>query len=389
MLIEAPRHAEMIGSVRINEIQRILKLESDSFEDSLSRHVSRGQLDDIMDQMMIAVPVKDERINLLDGVLKAIPERCQICMVSNSRRKEAPSFDAEMDLVDHFYNTTRHPICVVHQKDEGLGAALREAGYDGILDEQGKVRSGKAEGMMVALLLAKHFKKKYIGYIDADNYVPGAVNEYVTDFSAGMAMANSPYTLVRLHWKHKPKIVGDELHFRKWGRVSETTNKYLNQLIAEQTRFGTEIMRTGNAGEHAVTMALAEKLDYSTGYSIEPYHIVHMLEKFGKDGDGDRSIMKSGIDIRQIETLNPHLHEEKGDEHLDKMLVGALSTIYHSHLSSKALRRRIEEDLMTKNSIIKKDGIPKNTMIPSIEGVDVDKFALTLSSESETYINMS
>ncbi|GAH55756.1 unnamed protein product, partial [marine sediment metagenome] len=30
--------------------------------------------------------------------------------------------------------------------------------------------------------------------------------------------------------------------------------------------------------------------------------------------------MEQGIDIFQIETRNPHLHEEKGDEHMEKTL---------------------------------------------------------------------
>ena len=298
MLIETPRHREVVGAVRISEIQRILKLECNSHEESLTENVTKDSLEETMDDMTIVLPVMDERLNLLDGVLKAIPDSCNIAIVSNSQRKSNRSFEMEKELVEGFYDTTRHPISIVHQRDPGLAKAFDEVGYDHLLDADGKVRNGKAEGMLAGLLLAKNSDKKYVGFIDADNYIPGSTNEYVRDFAAGFCMSDSPYTFVRLHWSHKPKVVGKRLQFNKWGRVSELTNRYLNQLIAEQTGFGTEIMKTGNAGEHALTMALAEKLDYSTGYSIEPYHIVHLLEKFGKDAKDDGDVVKKGVDIR-------------------------------------------------------------------------------------------
>ena len=389
MLITASRHCETVGSVGINEVQRILKLESDSFEDSSSMCVSGDQLDNVMDEMMIAVPVKDEMTNLLDGVLRAIPDRCQVCVVSNSPHKKGPSFAAEKELVRRDHDFTKHPVCIVHQTDKELGEALQEAGYHHILDGDGTVRNGKAEGMMVALLMAKHFKKKYIGFIDADNYIPGAVNEYVSDFAAGFCMSDSPHVLVRLHWRYKPKIIGKRLRFRKWGRVSETTNRYLNQFIAEQTGFGTDVMKTGNAGEHAITMSLAEKMCYSTGYSIEPYHIVHLLESYGKGGSGDQNIMEGSIDVRQIETLNPHFHEEKGGEHVKRMLVEALSTIYHSEISSEALKSRIMDELRTKGVVGKGEAIPANIKIPSIEDVDINRLVTRLTSQSGTYLNLT
>ncbi|WP_410965849.1 mannosyl-3-phosphoglycerate synthase, partial [Salmonella sp. SAL4438] len=85
------------------------------------------------------------------------------------------------------------------------------------------VRNGKAEGMITGMLLAKMAGKDYVGFIDADNYVPGAVNEYVKIFASGLAMSNSPYTMVRISWIYKPKVSESGLYFSKWGRVSEIT----------------------------------------------------------------------------------------------------------------------------------------------------------------------
>ena len=86
-----------------------------------------------------------------------------------------------------------------------------------------------------------------MGFIDADNYT-GAVNEYVKIFASGIAMSNTPYTMVRISWIYKPKVSESGVYFSKWGRVSEITNQYLNSLISYYTGFETEIMRTGNSG---------------------------------------------------------------------------------------------------------------------------------------------
>jgi len=86
--------------------------------------------------------------------------------------------------------------------------------------------------------------------------------------------------MVRILWQYKPKISGG-LYFKKWGRVSQVTNKYLNDLIYTRTGFETEVVRTGNAGEHAMSMKLAEILPYASGYAVEPQELVSIFEDFG------------------------------------------------------------------------------------------------------------
>jgi mannosyl-3-phosphoglycerate synthase len=88
--------------------------------------------------------------------------------------------------------------------------------------------------MIIGMLLAKSLGKDFIGFVDADNYVPGSVREYVIDYAAGFCMSKTPYSMVRLHWRYKPKVVEDRLYFKKWGRVSEATNRYLNLLISTE-----------------------------------------------------------------------------------------------------------------------------------------------------------
>lgn len=387
MLIEAPRNAEILGSVKIYDVQKVLKLESEDLESHLIRHISQEEMDSVLEKMVIVIPVKNERINLLEGVLRAIPHKCSVIVISNSIRTGRDSFKMEEEVINRFYRLTKHPIMILHQKDPALGLAFRKANYNHITDEEGFVKDGKAEGMIAALTIAKYMNKEYIGFIDADNYFPGAVNEYIKDYAAGFCMSKSPYSMIRLHWKHKPKIVKRKLYFKKWGRVSSITNKYLNLLLANQTGFETDIIKTGNAGEHAITMKLANIMTYSTGYSIEPYQYIYLLEEFGKGTSKFQEAVNTGIEIFQIETLNPHLHEEKGEKHVKGMMMDSLSTIFHCKLSNKYLKTKVTEELMNNSVIKSEEDIKQYDLIPSIKDIDVNKFIKMLESKSESMVN--
>jgi mannosyl-3-phosphoglycerate synthase len=277
---------------------------------------------------------------------------------------------------------------MIHQKDIGLAKAFKEVGYTDILDSSGNIRSGKGEGMLIGILLAKAIGAKYVGFVDADNYIPGAVNEYVKDYAAGFLMSESDYAMVRLSWRHKPKVGKRGLYFRKWGRVSEITNRYMNMLLGEGTNFETNIIVTGNAGEHAMTTKLAEILPFSTGYSIEPFELVYLFERFGRweNVEEYQDIYDQGIEVFQIETLNPHLHEEKGQEHVKDMILMSLATIYHSKLASERLRQRILDDLKM-HGILGDDEEPKKPIVMrAIKDIDVEKWIKVLENNSESLL---
>jgi hypothetical protein len=54
--------------------------------------------------------------------------------------------------------------------------------------------------MVMGFLIAKVYHKDYLAFIDGDNYVPGAANEYVKIFAAGFGMSNTHYCNVRVSW---------------------------------------------------------------------------------------------------------------------------------------------------------------------------------------------
>jgi mannosyl-3-phosphoglycerate synthase len=271
----------------------------------------------------------------------------------------------------------------VHQKDPVLARACADAGYKYILDEEGRVKSGKAEGMILSTVLAYLTGRKYIGFIDSDNFFPGAVLEYVKEYCAGFLLSKSRYSMVRISWHSKPKIVESNLFFAKRGRASEHTNRALNSLVSHYTGYGTEIIKTGNAGEHAMTMKLAAKLDFSSGYSIEPYHYINMLERFGGIiGNPEKDILKNRVEIFQIESRNPHLHEVKGDEHVKDMSRAAMEVIFRSPICPQPLKDEIMDDLYNRKLLKRGDKLPESlSYYPAIVNADLKKIAKALENE--------
>src|SRR5919112_1654929 len=279
---------------------------------SSTRAFGYQELSDIFKQMAIVIPVKNEKLSVLEGVLSGIPNECLIIIVSNSERtSNIDRYSMEVEMVKQYASFTDKRIMVIHQKDEELGKILKKLNYISILDSKRKyVRNGKAEGMVIGILLAKMQSKQYVGFIDSDNYFPGAVNEYVKIFATGFAMSNTPYSNVRILWRSKPKVVDNKIRFPRWGRISQTSNKYLNALISYITGTESDIIATGNAGEHALSMSLAENLDYSSGYSVEPYEFINILEKYGgllPSASSSKSLSSSSSSASLPQSQPPHV----------------------------------------------------------------------------------
>ena len=268
-----------------------------------------------------------------------------------------------------------------------LAEALKEAGYTELLGDDGLLRSGKSEAMMVAMLMAMVAKKEYIGFIDADNYFPGSVLEYARCYAAGFSLATSPYVMVRILWRYKPKVSAG-LYFRKWGRVSEVSNKYMNSLISANTGFETEIVKTSNAGEHAMSLPLAELLPYASGYAVEPQELLSIFEEFGGVLPiAQTKVTKYGVEIFQIESRNPHLHEEKGAQHLqEEMMLPGLSAIYHSALCDDNIKKSIVRELISQKIIKKKEDMPPQPKLyRALRSISLQKFQEAMADKLDSY----
>jgi mannosyl-3-phosphoglycerate synthase len=389
MKLDLPRYTERFGATSLHGVQRVYELDSglDDGRPVSESIVSIGnnQIADIEKRMAIVIPTKGERLRLLEGVLSGIPHDCLTIIISNSPRQPVDRYKLEKEALQQFNRFVGRNAFILHQRDPVLSEVLRDIGYNSILGHDGTVRPGKAEGMLIGMLLAKMAGKEYVGFIDADNYVPGAVNEYVKIFASGIAMSKTPYAMVRISWIYKPKISETGLYFSKWGRVSEITNQHLNSLVSYYTGFETEVMRTGNSGEHCMSLKLAELLTYSSGYAIESYEIVNVLEEFGGIiPTVNQDAMDKGVEIMQVETRNPHFHEDKGDDHLKEMVIGSLGSIYHSKICPPKVREKILEALRSKNMLeeSQQQEPPAPHKIERFKDIDVRQFAKVLSKAS-------
>ena len=389
--LDIPRYTERFGAISLHGVQRVFELDS-GFDDGSSASetimkVGNDRIAEIERRMAIVIPIKGERLRLLEGVLSGIPHDCLTIIVSNSPRQPVDRYKLEKEALQQFNRFVGRNAIILHQSDPDVSRGLKEIGYSSLLGPDDLVRSGKAEGMVLGMLLAKMAGKEYVGFIDADNYVPGAVNEYVKIFASGIAMSETPYLMVRVSWIYKPKMSETGFYFSKWGRVSEMTNQHLNSLISYYTGFETEVMRTGNSGEHCMSIKLAELLSFSSGYSIESFEIVKILEEFGGIiPTQNQEAMDKGVEVMQVETRNPHFHEDKGEEHLKEMVMASLGSVYHSKICPPKLREKIIEALQSRGMLDENQKEPPvSEKIEPFKDVDLRQLAKILS-KAATYV---
>ncbi|TDZ39158.1 Mannosyl-3-phosphoglycerate synthase [Colletotrichum trifolii] len=407
-LSSSPRF-EQFGSVRIHQVQRVIELDAGRGRTSSSSSgtvvVGRHDLSAVESRMAVVVLCMNEQSHTVESVLSGIPHDCFVVLVSNTRRAPSDGYEAEVaHLLRHCADTGRRAVAI-HQKDAGAARAFREAGAGQLLDpdDDGLVRDGKGEAMFVGLALAAWAGCEYVGFVDADNYVPGAVLEYCKAFAAGLHLAGGGGTggtrgdaMVRVAWGSKPKARGGRLLFDRKGRCSTVVNEWLNRLLQELSGYGTECIATGNAGEHAMTMSLAKKLRLAGGFAVEPFELIYLLQ--GLDGPTDKAVGGGGggggggearlapVHIRQIETRNPHLHDDKGDDHVSGMRCQALNMLYHSHMTPPSMKTALKEWMVAEKMLEAGEEPPRERVYPAMEDVDLEVLGRVLSEASETMV---
>ncbi|MBI3129800.1 MAG: mannosyl-3-phosphoglycerate synthase [Acidobacteria bacterium] len=390
MRLEIPRYTERFGAVRIHEVLKVLELDSGPGDEEMPglavKRIPEALLAEVESQTAIVIPIRNEPLHLFEGVLSGIPHRCPIIVISNSDRDPVDRLEVEEDTFSQYCYFTQRKGVLIHQRDPELAKAISAAGYTDLLDEDGLVRKGKAEGMILGIFIARMLQAQHVGFIDSDNYFPGSVWEYCRIYAAGLALARTPYAMVRVLWRFKPKATSDErIVFKRYGRVSERTNRFLNRLMSTNTGFESEIIRTANAGEHALTMRLAELLPISAGFGVEPFHFTSLFKRFGALLPTNMpEVIDKGIDVFQIESRNPHMHENKGDAHVRDMAVEALATIFHSELCGPELRHEIMATAVQEGLIQEGDAIQAPRVYPPL-GPFLDSFMELYAGDLERH----
>jgi len=385
--------SERFGAVRIHELQRVIELDSGAVPDAGQPGLSAGSrivgpdaLRAVETQLVIVVPCMNETRSVIEGVLSGIPHDCLIVLVSNSDRTPVDRYEIEAQTVEQFCRLAGRSAVTVHQRDPGLAAAFKAAGMEELIDSDGLVRRGKGEAMLIGMALAAMTGRRYVGYVDADNFVPGAVHEYCKAYAAGLHIAGSPYSMVRISWHSKPKLRDGRLFFSRRGRSSEVTNEWLNKLLAEYSGFGTEVIATGNAGEHAMSLALGLKLRFAGGFAVEPFEYVDLFEQFGGVLESnDPDVMTSSVPVVQIETRNPHFHDNKGEEHVQGMRMQALNVVYHSPVTLPAVRQAIIEFMVAQGALEVGQEPTRERIYPPVGGLDLDLLYDGLDAEALSF----
>ena len=84
------------------------------------------ELSSIFQEMAIVIPVKNEKISLLEGVLSGIPNECLIIIVSNSQRTPVDRFSMEVEMVRQYSSFADKKIMIIHQNDRELAKDFKK-----------------------------------------------------------------------------------------------------------------------------------------------------------------------------------------------------------------------------------------------------------------------
>lgn len=344
MRITFPSEKKRLGALRVHFPGNIIELDSAGAPtlhpyDSTVRFISAQSLEDALRSMTVVVAIKDERRSTLRGVLAGIPGQCQVVVLSASAATPIDRFGLEKEIVSEFNDATGRRVLHLNQHDPELAKAIQATGLDEITDDTGIVKPGKGEAMLAGMMIADSNGSDSVGFIDADNYVPGAVNEYVRIFAATMTVAQSDFTMGRISWQSKPKVENGELVFNRWGRTTAASNRILNEVLSHYLGEGSRVISTANAGEHVISMELARTMRMYGGYGAETGEIVDMMEQFGGIiAPPDGLTLPGCVDIVQTETINPHFHEDKGEDHVEAMRAISLATITASPICPPSVK---------------------------------------------------
>jgi len=363
-----------VGNVELHEMSHVSELDAGGQDtsgdgtdntsvDQENIAISPEAIKSIERNLAIVIPCMDENVTILEGLLHGIPHDCFVIFISNSNQA---NYETECESLIKFGKVACRPVLIHHQGDPTFARTFQEAGMSELLQPQvtgipeGKehiprMNNGKGEAMMLGVIIAKLAARKFVGFIDADNRIPGSVLEYCKVYAAGLHYAlhhnehteQNEHAMVRIKWKSKPKVKNSELVFEEFGRSSRVVNEWMNRLLRVLGDDATpeSMITTGNAGEHAMDVDLAFKLRFATGYAVEPFQLIDLWERFSVSNDPSSKPVR----ILQIETCNPHIHSaDRLTGHIPRMQVQGLSTIYHSRCTPSRLKDELRNYMREK-----------------------------------------
>lgn len=300
-------------------------------------------LNDFLSHTAFVISHKSESIETLLRVLWYIPVSSTIIVVTNCQEdvREELANALRTRLADH-----QHTY-LIHQKDPQIAHLFKTAGVPQILGKDGKVRNGKGEGMYVGALAAQQLGYlRWVIFYDADNFVPSALLEYTFAmcrlFTAvppapsisrhdGL-VASSHLSLqhalglhnVRICWSSKPDMKNLNLETRILGRTSKVVSPLFDDLLEGWFGIHHQPILSSNAGEQGMTLETATTLRFSSGFSVETFHLIDLLFHAAIHQD-----LVGEVIFQQYLSKSPHFHEKKGERHIKKMIEESLGCFLH------------------------------------------------------------
>jgi mannosyl-3-phosphoglycerate synthase len=100
---------------------------------------------------------------------------------------------------------------------------------------------------------------------------------------------------------------------------------------------------------------------------------VDLFEQFGGAFPSPHpEVTRSLVDVFQVETRNPHFHEDKGDDHLASMRLESVRALLESRICPPPVRDEIEALLHGEG--IDPSSLAPPTVYPPWEGADLEAF---------------
>jgi mannosyl-3-phosphoglycerate synthase len=290
---------------------------------------------------------KSESIDTLLGVIWYLPINSPTLIITNCAEHEFPALRAA--LLERI--ESNRSVYLVHQKDELIARFFAERGVQAILGANNKVINGKGEGMYIGALMAALLEyPEWIVFYDADNFVPSALLEYTLAMGRlfvqqQLVVATNhgeevPYLHnVRICWSSKP-TTGGPIVPGVLGRCTRTVSPLVTDLIREWFDIQDLAVISSNAGEQGFTMSTMRSLHFSSGYSVETFH---MLDLLSHAHAARIQGAQSNVQIHQYQAQSPHFHEKGDESHIKKMISDSLGCFeYFRDKLSTSLQQRIE-----------------------------------------------
>jgi mannosyl-3-phosphoglycerate synthase len=292
---------------------------------------------------------KSESAATLLGVIWYLPVNSPVLIVTNCALDAIT--DLERELVSRLEPTRQ--VYLIHQKDERIARFFAEHAVTSILGADGYVVNGKGEGMYIgALMTALLGQPEWLVFYDADNFVPSALLEYTLAMGR-MFMQQRVQTAalfgrevprlhnVRICWPAKPSLDGGLCLAGELGRCTRAISPLVTTLVREWFGVEDQVIISPNASEQGFTVDTLRQLQFSSGYSIETFQMLHLFSLA-------RSLMQQGyhdhVLLYQYQAHSPHFHEKGDDKHIKQMIADSLGCFaYFEHELPVNVKKQVQQ----------------------------------------------